>query len=279
MGLMEKLAGISEQRTPHGGGSIKAIQTDYNGYRFRSRLEARWAVFFDAGDIKYQYEPEGYETESGRYLPDFYLPNQQVHVEVKGQRDGYQREVLRIRQFIRWGGPIRRVVILSDVPKSTEDGGLWHFPAYYFDGRDDCVKPGWFFFYDCDDGIDGNISFAHYDLPRINTWNMSRNDFSISPESDHGEINPKTYSAEYNNLNYERNKTTFEAWNKARRARFEYGETPSPRTAQVPAPNLVPSPLPKPATLEYPTAPAPQPPAISTDPRYTQPWAPWEPRF
>ena len=27
---------------------IKAIQTEYNGYLFRSRLEARWAVFFDA---------------------------------------------------------------------------------------------------------------------------------------------------------------------------------------------------------------------------------------
>ena len=27
---------------------IKAIETEYNGYKFRSRLEARWAVFFDA---------------------------------------------------------------------------------------------------------------------------------------------------------------------------------------------------------------------------------------
>jgi hypothetical protein len=30
------------------GGGVKAIETQYNGYRFRSRLEARWAVFFDA---------------------------------------------------------------------------------------------------------------------------------------------------------------------------------------------------------------------------------------
>ena len=27
---------------------IKAIETSYKGYLFRSRLEARWAVFFDA---------------------------------------------------------------------------------------------------------------------------------------------------------------------------------------------------------------------------------------
>ena len=39
---------------------IKAIETYYKGYRFRSRLEARWAVFFDAAGIKYEYEPEGF---------------------------------------------------------------------------------------------------------------------------------------------------------------------------------------------------------------------------
>ena len=40
---------------------IKAIETVYNGYRFRSRLEARWAVFFEAAGIEYEYEPEGFE--------------------------------------------------------------------------------------------------------------------------------------------------------------------------------------------------------------------------
>lgn len=54
---------------------MKAIETRYNGYRFRSRLEARWAVFFDTIGIAYEYEPEGYEFEDGtRYLPDFWLP-------------------------------------------------------------------------------------------------------------------------------------------------------------------------------------------------------------
>ena len=31
---------------------IKAIETIYNGYKFRSRLEARWAVFFDEAGIE-----------------------------------------------------------------------------------------------------------------------------------------------------------------------------------------------------------------------------------
>ena len=63
--------------------TIKAIETEYNGYRFRSRLEARWAVFFDSAGIRYEYEPEGFELSFGRYLPDFYLPDYQVYVEIK----------------------------------------------------------------------------------------------------------------------------------------------------------------------------------------------------
>lgn len=62
---------------------IKPIETIYNGYRFRSRLEARWAVFFDEMEIKYEYEPEGFEIDGEKYLPDFYLPELETYVEVK----------------------------------------------------------------------------------------------------------------------------------------------------------------------------------------------------
>ena len=63
---------------------IKPIETYYNGYRFRSRLEARWAVFFDALGVRYEYEPEGYHTEDGKnYLPDFYLQDFRCLFEVK----------------------------------------------------------------------------------------------------------------------------------------------------------------------------------------------------
>jgi len=50
---------------------IRAIETRYAGHRFRSRLEARWAVFFDALGIDWEYEADGFETPAGRYLPDF----------------------------------------------------------------------------------------------------------------------------------------------------------------------------------------------------------------
>ena len=66
--------------------SIKPIETHYNGYKFRSRLEARWAVFFDAMGIKYEYEPEGFEMDEVKYLPDFYLPDADRWIEIKGKK-------------------------------------------------------------------------------------------------------------------------------------------------------------------------------------------------
>ncbi len=63
---------------------IKAIETEYKGYRFRSRLEARWAVFFDTLGIAWEYEREGYDLgEAGWYLPDFWLPECHTWLEIK----------------------------------------------------------------------------------------------------------------------------------------------------------------------------------------------------
>ena len=63
--------------------AIKAIDTRYRGYRFRSRLEARWAVFLDELSLEWEYEPEGYELPSGNYLCDFWLPGWQAWLEIK----------------------------------------------------------------------------------------------------------------------------------------------------------------------------------------------------
>lgn len=65
--------------------NIKSIDTYYNGRYFRSRTEARWAVFFDHLEWKYEYECEGFDLPNvGRYLPDFYFPDINYYAEVKG---------------------------------------------------------------------------------------------------------------------------------------------------------------------------------------------------
>jgi hypothetical protein len=64
-------------------GNIKAIETIYRGWKFRSRLEARWAVFMDELGVEYRYEPEGFDLDGIRYLPDFYLPKLKCWLEIK----------------------------------------------------------------------------------------------------------------------------------------------------------------------------------------------------
>jgi len=71
---------------------IGAIETVFDGYRFRSRLEARWAVFFKTAGIRYIYEPECFRLPSGKlYLPDFYLP--EVNMRTTEDEGGIYVEV------------------------------------------------------------------------------------------------------------------------------------------------------------------------------------------
>ena len=57
-----------------------AIPTRYAGVRFRSRLEARWAAFFDLVGWQWEYEP----IDLAGYIPDFMLMlARPVLVEVK----------------------------------------------------------------------------------------------------------------------------------------------------------------------------------------------------
>lgn len=108
---------------------IKPIETRYNGYKFRSRLEARWAVFFDAIGIRYEYEPEGFKTKNGLcYLPDFYLPDENMYVEVKAPRIGVFEELNKIEPFI--GGRIETLLILSNIPSHSQHS--WHYPIAYY---------------------------------------------------------------------------------------------------------------------------------------------------
>ena len=119
---------------------IKAIETVYNGYKFRSRLEARWAVFFDAAGIRYEYEPEGFEVnisgeEKIMYLPDFYLPDFDVYAEVKPSKQKLYEDGEKISWCIDYNNtPISKgLLILGQIPY-WEDFSIYpHFSFFKWD--------------------------------------------------------------------------------------------------------------------------------------------------
>lgn len=106
--------------------NIKAIETSYNGYLFRSRLEARWAVFFDSLGVAWEYEKEGYELSTGkRYLPDFWLPDENIWVEVKGKMpdDEYLK---MLETFSSASG--QALLLVIGMPGAT-DSVFWGFDS------------------------------------------------------------------------------------------------------------------------------------------------------
>ena len=211
--------------------TIKAIETEYNGYRFRSRLEARWAVFFDAAGIKYEYESEGYELDkSTRYLPDFYLPDFDCYVEVKRDtEDGIQEIEDKCFKAIKWGGPIKQILILSNIPKpSSPDGGIWHFPVLYW--KANSVVRGWWFFYDAWHSdipiVEGHVTRCDYpvdynSIRAVSDYELSKRSW-IYRNRIKG-VNEKNCIVEQELLN----DRFFTALKAAYQARFEHGETPT----------------------------------------------------
>lgn len=104
---------------------MQAKETRYKNIVFRSRLEARWAVFFDALNIQWKYELEGYVLKNGMsYLPDFYLENVGGHigngkksgifVEIKGNLTDYDKTKI--------SGFEEPIIVLGDIPNSVS---LW----------------------------------------------------------------------------------------------------------------------------------------------------------
>jgi len=93
---------------------VESIPTFFDGWKFRSRTEARWAVFFKETKTDYIYEAEGYEIEdSVWYLPDFYLTKHDSFVEIKGVEPSAEeyskcRNLCKLTEksvFLVWGVP------------------------------------------------------------------------------------------------------------------------------------------------------------------------------
>ena len=177
---------------------MKAIQTEYNNYKFRSRLEARWAVFFDSLSIDYLYEPEGFGNEVARYLPDFHfqnglwvdgldtpLPN--IRVEIKPNLDLADAERTKIAEFLKQTD--NYILLIGGDPSHKTAMRLLHHVQHL----------GW------------QAEFVR--------WDVLENGQIGLCEVDSAEINPQPPSTAQ----------LTQAFKTARQARFEYGNTKKQR--------------------------------------------------
>ena len=221
---------------------IKPIETVYNGYRFRSRLEARWAVFFDTAGIKYQYEQEGFEYrladgEECRYLPDFFLPELGVYVEVKGSKDALLKDFCKLASAIDWDAtPIAKygLMILGEVPNYEKIawGNVPMF-TYLFRGEKGVrvehaifwEKQRWIKEYGSKryvDIVSGNyniISYLYsYSNGYIDAYASEIPNFVTTEEM-------YTHSS-LRSFNKDKMEILINSYKAARQARFEHGETP-----------------------------------------------------
>jgi hypothetical protein len=123
---------------------MRAIETQYRGYRFRSRLEARWAVFLDTLGGDWRYETEGFEFEDGsRYLPDFWVPCPKFHsgdsgywLEIKGQPPS-AAEIAKCQNLAQYSG---HITLLAYGDINAEHFGKYSFDPVRSQGRVVSVK-------------------------------------------------------------------------------------------------------------------------------------------
>jgi hypothetical protein len=129
---------LSPHAQTHAG--IKAIETYYRGYRFRSRLEARWAVFLDALEVPFEYEPEGYDLGDGiYYLPDFWLPDFAAFLEIKPSNWSDPKEAEKAKRLAMQTGQ-RVAVFLGPPDLDNVYGYLWKGTS----GTADPTETQWF---------------------------------------------------------------------------------------------------------------------------------------
>lgn len=191
--------------------NIKPIETCYNGYRFRSRLEARWAVFFNAINADWEYEPEGFVLKDGTYyLPDFRLRNVrgrginhtmlektvndgEIYVEIKGILTDEDLHKIELFPF--------PIIIFGQIPDEK-------LVTSYYDGK--------------------YCSWWEFDFSKDNNEHFYNLEFS---EGDYYWTEPVAAKDGGLVLDYPDdcydftdNELTKKAYRKARQARFEHGE-------------------------------------------------------
>lgn len=194
--------------------TIQAIETKYKGYRFRSRLEARWAVFFDALGIEWEYEKEGYELSQIQdedsednlvdklyYLPDFWLPKLNIFVEVKGEEPSDVERIKAAR--LAWFSN-KDVLLVGSIPVEDER---------FAGAQNEDDYKGYFYF------SDGGMDLPYYFCESICCGQIGVKWAACSDRIACCEKNRLRHK-DYNYFS----KRLAKAYDAARSARFEHGE-------------------------------------------------------
>ena len=197
---------------------IKPIETRYKGFRFRSRLEARWAVFFDAVGIEWDYEPEGFEVGSKAYLPDFWLPELGIWYEIKGTLTWKETNAGGLRGFL---SPELRLM------QDFRDKGV---ACCLSEGLPGWRKIHWFGWDANESSAGASEDYGHWIISDKSNQAIIRLEYMYS-RPDKSIYNSEIFSSE-NELRWvhepEAKRFSYlinNAYNKAKSARFEYGES------------------------------------------------------
>lgn len=208
---------------------IRAIETSYQGYRFRSRLEARWAVFFDALGLPWEYEKEGYDLPSGKYLPDFWLPSLECWAEIKPGSAVWPDDFRLTWELAQAGGRAwvlagnpwpgeHRIHVMHDYRDGLPEECEWHY-----DCLTECRRCNGLCLLADGDSFPGPVKY--YGFSDIGRHTCGDHDKWPSPPE------PGVYA-----------ERVYEACAAARGARFEHGENgppggkTGPRAATLPKP-------------------------------------------
>lgn len=129
---------------------MKGIPTKYQHRRYRSRLEARWACFFDLLGWKYEYEP--YDLNG--WIPDFCIyGSYEILVEVKPYSKQEEFNVLKMEKAKQGSEKeSNELLLLGSTIFESESWGAFHSKyrensayigwlcEYYFPEEDECLS-------------------------------------------------------------------------------------------------------------------------------------------
>jgi hypothetical protein len=115
------------------------IQTTYRSTRFRSRLEARWAAFFDLVDWDWTYEP----FDTAGWIPDFLIAGDRPLLVEVGPVSTDQEFRDKAEKPLGWLQHSTLILGISPVVLGDEQAGLvttaGAFWRGYWERCDDCI--------------------------------------------------------------------------------------------------------------------------------------------